>query len=58
MTAGRMVRENCVPQPSCEESAVGENDLVRGVCNEEVGRVDSSRNSGKDEVEESFSRHM
>ena len=55
MTAGRMVRENCVP---CEESAVRENDLVRGVCNEEVGRVDSSRNSGKDEVEESFSRHM
>lgn len=55
MTTRGMVRVGGVPQTSCEEITMRENDLIGSI---EIGRVDSSRDSGKDEVEESFSRHI
>ena len=57
MTPRGVVRVDCIPQTSCEESAVGENDLIGSVRNQEVGRVDISGDSRKNEMEKNVRGH-
>ena len=57
MTPRRVVRVDCIPQSSCEESAVGENDLIWSVRNQKVGRVDVSGDAREKEVEKNVRGH-
>ena len=57
MTPRGVIRVDCIPQSSCEESAVGENDLIGSVRNQEVSRVDVSGDARKKEVEKHVRGH-